>query len=56
MTNIECPLIDGMIEIGDCVVCSDVARGVLKETLVPGELKKKDNWRNVCLKCKYNEM
>ena len=36
--EIMCPLIDDTIEIGDCIVCSDVSSGMLKEN-APQEVK-----------------
>lgn len=58
MTNdaIKCPLIDEFIEIGDCVVYSDIARGMIKERCLPDKFKVKENWRNICKSCKYHEM
>lgn len=53
---IECPLVDNHIEIGDCVVFSDVAAGMLKEDCIPKEYRKKDNWREICKNCKYYDM
>ncbi len=54
--QIKCPLIDDMIDIGDCVVCSDVARGMIKEDLIPDRFKKKNNWGDICSACKYHNM
>lgn len=54
--SIRCPLIEDMIEIGDCVVYSDIASGMLKETCIPEKFRKKKNWRDICEKCKYHDM
>lgn len=54
--RIKCPLIDNMIEVGDCVVYSDVASGMLKENCIPEKFKEKNNWRDICKNCKYHEM
>jgi hypothetical protein len=54
--EIMCPLIDDTIEIGDCVVCSDVSSGMLKENCIPDKFKDKKNWKDICKNCKYHEM
>lgn len=53
---IRCPLIDDMLEIGDCVVYSDVASGMLNENCIPDEFRQKEKWRDICNACKYHEM
>ena len=53
---VMCPLIDRVIEAGDCVVCSDVAAGMLKENCIEKKFRKKDNWRDICKKCEYHAM
>ena len=37
--RIECPLTGGMIEIWECVVCSDTASGMLKESCIPDKIQ-----------------
>lgn len=54
--KIICPLIDDMIEVGDCVVCSDVSSGMLKEECITDKFKEKKNWKDICKNCKYHEM
>ena len=54
--KIGCPLTDGMIELMDCVVCSDTASGMLKEYCIPDKFKQKRNWRDICKNCIYHEM
>jgi hypothetical protein len=51
-----CKLIDDKIEIGDCVICSDVASGMLKANCIEEKYRKKDNWRTICKECKYHNM
>lgn len=53
--EIKCPMIDAMIEIGDCVIYSDVASGMLKESCIPEKFKENENWRDICKGCKYHE-
>ena len=54
--EIKCPLIDDMIEIGDCVVCSDVSERMFKEECISERFRKKENWREICGSCKYHDM
>lgn len=51
--TIECPLIDDLIYIGDCVVYSDIASGMIKERCLPDKFKAKENWRDICKNCQY---
>jgi len=45
---ILCPLVDKLIEVIDCIENRDLA-----ESSVPNEYKKKNNWKEICKKCKY---
>lgn len=54
--RIRCPLVDDMIEVGDCVVCSDVSNGMLKENCIPEKFRQKKNWKNICKNCKYYDL
>ncbi|WP_288683014.1 hypothetical protein [uncultured Eubacterium sp.] len=54
--RIKCPVVDGMIEVGDCVIYSDVSSGMLKENCVPEYFKENKDWRDICKKCKYHKM
>lgn len=54
--KIQCPLIDGLIEVGNCVVYADVASGMLKGICIPNEFKEKKNWRAICKNCKYHTL
>ena len=58
MTNdtIECPLIDEPIEIGACVIYSDIAGGMIKERCLPDKFKVKSDWRDICNNYKYHGM
>jgi len=55
--RIYCSLIDDTIEVGDCVVYSDVSRGMFKESCIPDKFKKRMNgeiFANIAniMKCK----
>ena len=41
--TIKCPMIDEMIEVGDCVVYSDISSGILKDDCIPNKFKEKNN-------------
>ena len=51
---VMCPLVDREIEVDDCIICTDVAAGMLKENCIEGKYKKKDGWRDICKKCEYH--
>lgn len=54
---VQCPLIQNEnIDIGDCVVYSDIAAGMFNEECLPERFRKMDDWREVCKKCKYHNM
>ena len=46
--NIFCPLVDKTISIDDCMENREI-----KEIYIPSEFKQKENWREICKKCKY---
>ena len=51
--EIKCPLIDNRIIADiDCLENSDIADGIIKDAALPDEYKAKDNWREICKKCK----
>ena len=54
--NILCPLIDNGIDVGDCVIYTDVVDRMLKESCIPEEFMEKENWREICKKCKFHNM
>lgn len=45
---IECPLVDGKIRIDDCMENREI-----KEECIPAKFKQKENWQEICKKCKY---
>lgn len=54
MENIDtkpyCPLIDERI---DCIVCME--NRDIKDEYIPKKFKEKENWKDICEKCKYHE-
>ncbi|MEG1106609.1 MAG: hypothetical protein RSB90_07410 [Eubacterium sp.] len=52
---VACPLSDATIDAGLCVVIQDVSGGVLTEEVLPNEFKKKDDWKQICKRCKWYE-
>lgn len=51
--KILCPLVEKDIEIGDCVVVSDCAAGLMKESVIEKRFCIKKDWREICKACKY---
>jgi hypothetical protein len=54
--TIICPMINDLIEIADCVVYSDIASGMIKDSCIPNKFKENNNWRDICYMCKYHNM
>lgn len=48
--KIACPLIDRLISPVDCM-----ENQALKEESIPPKFKKKENWKEICENCKYQE-
>lgn len=48
--KIICPLIDGLISPADCMENQD-----LREESIPEKFKEKENWKEICENCKYQE-
>lgn len=53
--NILCPLVDTLIDIGDCIENVDVVDGLIIESSLPDQYKQKENWKEICKNCKYHE-
>ncbi len=53
--NILCPLVDTLINIGDCIENIDVVDGLITESSLPDQYKQKENWKEICKNCKYHE-
>lgn len=48
--KITCPLVDDEISPVDCM-----GNQTLKEASIPEPFKKKENWREICKNCRYQE-
>ncbi len=55
-SKIECPLIDNMIEDIECIENIDCIEGMQKETSMPEKYKAKENWKEICKRCKYHNI
>ena len=54
--NRKCPLFDGeMISFDDCVENCTIAEGFLKPDNLPDKVKKKKDFREICISCKYHD-
>ena len=49
-----CPLVDRKIEDIDCIENRDVVDGMLVESSLPDEYKRKINWKVICRKCQWH--
>ena len=49
----QCPLIDEIIHVDDCLENQAVANHEIIESSLPERFRKEDNWRDICLQCKY---
>lgn len=54
--NIICPLIDAPIEIIDCVENVDSINGLINLDSMPPKYKAKEDYIDICKKCKYHNM
>lgn len=54
--KIICPLIDKLIDEIECIENIDCINGIQKETSIPKKYKEKKNWKELCKKCKYNNI
>ena len=52
--NVYCPMIDGEIDIADCIENVDVVDGLIIENSLPQKYKQKHDWKEICKKCKYH--
>ncbi len=52
----NCPLMDGdLITFTDCIENCSIAEGYIKPECLPEKARKKENFRDICLNCKYHE-
>ena len=49
-----CPLVDRKIEDIDCIENRDVVDGMLVESSLPDEYKRKINWKDICRNCQWH--
>ena len=55
--NRSCPLMDGEeITFEDCIENCTIAEGFLKPISLPEKAKNKENYKEICLSCKYHEL
>ena len=48
---VMCPLINEEIEAIDCIVVSDCAEGLLKETAIKIDYTLQKEWKKICKNC-----
>lgn len=48
---IRCPITNTDIDIGECVTIVDISEGCIKESLLPGDIRKVNDWKNICKNC-----
>lgn len=53
-SKIMCPLVDEEIEDIECIENRDVVDDMIVETVMPIRFKKKENWKEICRKCKMH--
>lgn len=51
---VECPLVDRDIEDIDCIENRDIVDGMIVESALPDEYKRKKDWKNICKNCKWH--
>ncbi len=54
LDSVLCPLIEDIIEPIECIVTRDVVNQILVESVVPDKNKTKNEWRTICINCKYH--
>lgn len=52
--RVYCPLIDEEIEDIECIENVDCVIGIQKENSIPARYRKKENWKDICKKCKHH--
>lgn len=51
---IRCPITNTDIDIGECVTIVDVCDKCTKDTILLEDIKKVENWRDICKECRYH--
>lgn len=54
--TISCPLVDASITSADCIENVDVVDGLIVEESMPDRYKVKEDWKEICRKCKFHEL
>lgn len=49
-----CPLVNANIENIDCIENRDVVDEMIIDDSMPDKYKQKENWREICKKCKWH--
>lgn len=49
-----CPILKEEIEDIECIETVDAIEGILKEEVIPDKFKEKENWKDICRKCKWH--
>lgn len=52
--RVFCPLVDRKVEDIDCIENRDVVDGMIIESSLPDEYKRKKNWKEICRDCKWH--
>ena len=55
METVYCPVIDGQIDGGDCLLMCDVADQLVKSTVLPDDIVWDDQQRAKCIVCQYHD-
>ena len=50
--GIKCPLVDFMIEESNCLENAMIVSGFMDESTMLAKFKEKENWKEICKKCK----
>lgn len=51
---VMCPILKEEIEDIECIETVDAIEGILKEEVIPDKFKEKENWKDICRKCKWH--
>lgn len=51
---VMCPLVDEMINDIECIETADAVAGIILEQSVPDKFKNKENWKDICKKCRWH--
>ncbi len=54
MTTVYCPVKDGQIDGGDCLVVCDIADRLIKASAAPEGIQWSEEQRQKCLRCQYH--